>query len=535
MNPRSSSRADGLKPYLPLAGFLLFYFLFAALTCRDFGVAWDEYDVYSRGGALFRYLLGKGWDPSTFLVNDGKADGWVLYDYWYPMLLSIFSPGFSLERFHWLNFCSASMAFISLYALLYSYYRKPLLALLGPVFLFLTPRFLGHIPIAPRDLAFAVTYFCALAALYFLRHKAGAPKALTLGLLFGMAQASRMAGLSLYWVWILFYLYEWNQDKALWWHRPESRKNHLRFAVELALTLAVSLLFMAATWPYLLHGFFSRFVEVLGAASRFPWTGQFLFMGRMVSATDLPWYYLPVWMLVSTPLFLLFFLAAIPFFVHKAAQNRLLVFASLALSVNLLLVFLLRPVVYLGMRHFLYLLPLLALLAALSALEFLLRFREKAAFMPVMVLALANMAVVGFQMAKLHPYEYVYFNELTGGLKGAYGRYEIEDRGTSAKEAVEWLKKNRWGDPKQAYQVASLQDPFSTVYYLPPNVKYEDSPDKADYLIVLPFSGKHQLKNDLLYSVSREGVPLMDIYEKQPFDQAQGKVSGVRSQVSVKP
>ena len=507
---------EALRARYPLVFFLLFYLLFVLTTYRDYGVAWDEYDVYSRGEALFRYFFGKGLDPSYFLVNDGKADGWVLYDYWYSLALSLLNPGFSMEYFHWLNLFFASAVFIAAYELLYFQYRKPLAALVGPVFILLMPRFLGHAPFTPRDVSFADTYFAALAGLFLLRAKPGYWKVPVLGLLFGMAQASRVVGLSLYVIWALFYLYDWNQDKALWWHKPESRKKHFRFARDITLTFGVSLAFMAATWPYLAHGFFSHVVEVLKAASRFPWTGNFLFMGRTVSATDLPCYYLPVWIVISTPLFILLFLTAIPYFVKRMVENRLLVFLGLALAVNLSLVFIFKPVVYLGMRHFLYLLPILGLLAALSAVEFWMNFRKKALFRPVVFLALLNMLAVGFQLWKLHPYEYVYFNELTGGLKGAYGRYEIEERGTSAKEAVEWLNQNRFTDPDKTYHVSSYQDPFQTLYYLPHNVKYEDSLDKADFLITLPFSGQHRFKNPLLYSVTREGVPLMDIYERSP-------------------
>lgn len=516
MKPRTSSGLETFRPHYPLLYFFLFYFIFVLLTYRDYGVAWDEYDVYSRGGALLRYLFGKGVDPSYFLVNDGKADGWVLYDYWYSLLLFLLNHGFSMEFFHWLNLGFAAIAFAAAYELLYSQYRNPYLALQGPVFLFFMPRFLGHLPFTPRDTPFAITYFAALAALYFLRSKTGAIKILVLGLLFGMAQASRMVGLSLYLIWILFYLYERYQDNALWKHKPESRKKHGHFVLDLVSTCAVSLLFMAATWPYLAHGFFSRFMEILQAASRFPWTGQFLFNGQMVSATDLPWTYLPLWILFSTPPFILFFLAAAPFTAKRHRPNRLLAFFALALAVNLLLVFLLKPVVYLGMRHFLYLLPILGLLAAVSASEFLLNIRNRTVFWGVSLLILANMGGVARQMEKLHPYEYVYFNEFTGRLPGAFGRFEIEDRGTSAKEAVDWLKKNRFTDATKTYHVSSLQDPFSTLYYLPPNAKYEESPDRADYLIALPFSGKHQLKNNLLYSVTREDVPLIDIYEKSP-------------------
>jgi len=42
-------------------------------------------------------------------------------------------------------------------------------------------------------------------------------------------------------------------------------------------------------------------------------------------------------------------------------------------------------------------------------------------------------------IVKNHPYEYVYFNELAGGINNAYGNYETDYYYNSTREAVEWV------------------------------------------------------------------------------------------------
>jgi tetratricopeptide (TPR) repeat protein len=42
-------------------------------------------------------------------------------------------------------------------------------------------------------------------------------------------------------------------------------------------------------------------------------------------------------------------------------------------------------------------------------------------------------------MLKNHPYHYIYYNQLVGGLKGAYGKYESDYYYVSQTEASEWL------------------------------------------------------------------------------------------------
>jgi hypothetical protein len=512
----ASDFSNRLKSHGPLAFFLLFYYGLVGLTYRDFGIGWDEYDVYSIGSALYHFLLGSGERAADFLTVSGSADRWVDYDYFYGALLSAFNPGFSMELFHWLNFAFSSLVFVAGYEMTLRSTGKPWLSLLAPLFLFLCPVFLGQIPVNGRDVPFAVLYFLALSCFFCWRKNLSLPKGVLLGLLFGFAQGIRLAALSIYPLVVLFWLYEFWMDHPGTWSWRKAGKPLAVFLGFLFCVGVFSCLWMALTWPYLGKNFFTNFWQVLQMSLRYDkWDNSFLAFGQMVRSTQLPWYYLPGYLGVSIPLAILLFGLASPRFVCDFWKNRWAAFLALIFVFNLGAILIVRPVAYLGIRHFLFLIPILASLSALSAVEFFGQKQNQTVRKIVLALIVLNLGNVVIQMVQLHPYEYVYFNELAGGLKGAYGNFEIETLGISSKEAVEWLKQNQWTDPKQTYHVACYQEPFQMIYYLPSNVKYEKDMNQADYLISLPYSGKHRFLNTRLYEVSREGVPLMDIYKKE--------------------
>jgi hypothetical protein len=81
-----------------------------------------------------------------------------------------------------------------------------------------------------------------------------------------------------------------------------------------------------------------------------------------------------------------------------------------------------------GLRHFLFVVPPLTILAAIgwdAVLVRLARWRRAAALgmAGVMTVAVGWEAVV---LARLHPYEYLDYNRLVGGLPGAAGRYATD-------------------------------------------------------------------------------------------------------------
>ena len=58
-------------------------------------------------------------------------------------------------------------------------------------------------------------------------------------------------------------------------------------------------------------------------------------------------------------------------------------------------------------------------------------------------------------MVKVHPNETVYFNELEGGVKNAYGNYETDYYMNSIKPCADWLKKNVLENSKDTLIIGS--------------------------------------------------------------------------------
>jgi hypothetical protein len=93
----------------------------------------------------------------------------------------------------------------------------------------------------------------------------------------------------------------------------------------------------------------------------------------------------------------------------------------------------LRPTMYDNFRHFLFLCrPVHLCRIALIGYEQT-RFGDQ--YLLVAAIILPGM-IWGF---KLHPYQYVYYNQLVGGVSGAFRRYEADYWVTSYKEAAEYL------------------------------------------------------------------------------------------------
>ena len=92
---------------------------------------------------------------------------------------------------------------------------------------------------------------------------------------------------------------------------------------------------------------------------------------------------------------------------------------------------------YDGMRHFLFILPPVFIFIGF-AFEFLIDHLPSWLCAGLILLVLAP-GVLG--IARLHPYEYTYYNAVIGGTDGAFRQYETDYWLTCYKEAVEMLER----------------------------------------------------------------------------------------------
>lgn len=153
------------------------------------------------------------------------------------------------------------------------------------------------------------------------------------------------------------------------------------------------------------------------------------------------------WIIVTTPLpILLFFTIGLYWiinnFIRKKDHTGLLFL--LWLAVPILRVSIPNAVIYGGVRHIMEFIPALALIAGAGS-YFLLSTKSKSFSIFFKLMILAGFAFVVYEMVSIHPNQNVYFNQLIGGLKGAYEKeipYAGNSFGNAYQQGIAWLNKN---------------------------------------------------------------------------------------------
>ncbi len=479
------------------------YIIVVLATYQEFGITTDEVYVYGRGRDLFHAIVYNDEERMrTFILPDEGEQSYKYYHNFYAFILYAFNQTERYETYHLSNMLVGSLFFIMAYVALFKQHRKPHIALLGPIILMLTPRLVGHIPANPKDIPFALSYFVSLCLIY-LTYKWQSPwRYVVLGLSFGLTQSMRIVGYTIYIVYAII---------TLIYNRKTNKINlaHISSSVaEIAIIALLGLLVHVSTVPYLGVSPFTHMGDLLNNAKEFPAHIEVLFMGTRYASTDLPWYYLPIFICVTTPLSIVA-LAGVGIVHNNNSLLRTIMITALVTNFGLVLI--LDPVLYNGIRHMLYLLPIVSMLAAFG---FIWLVRKKRWRRAIIVIASFNAAFIITQYAILHPYQYVYFNALTGWLPGAHGKFDIDYWTASSKEAVEWLQLNILHTGRSPVAVHSCSIPFTTTYYLREPLIYSATMATADYTICWERYSNHRLiDGTLIHSIDRMGVPLKHIYK----------------------
>jgi tetratricopeptide (TPR) repeat protein len=300
----------------------------------------------------------------------------------------------------------------------------------------------------PKDITMATGY--VLSYVFILKFLKQLPKpklstTLGLSLAIGIALGIRIGGLLLIPYLFLFY------GLAMW--QQHGLRNLLDFSkfktdvwpsfryVLLASVLGyfIGLFF----WPYGLIGPFSNPFETLSVSSKFPATIRMLFDGQMIMSTEIPWYYIPKWIYITAPLFALIGAVASFFIIpaYRKDGKLLLVFVYFTLAFPVFYIIYKKAVLYDGMRHMYFVYPSIVILAGL-AFDYFIKSQQKNIKYAVVAIALVLVALPARFMFANHPNEAVYFNELIGGIKGAYGNFETDYYMNSMKQCEQWLRKN---------------------------------------------------------------------------------------------
>ncbi|OGC75093.1 hypothetical protein A2547_01350 [candidate division WWE3 bacterium RIFOXYD2_FULL_43_10] len=520
-----------IKKHVYIIVFSIIYLALSFLLYKDFGVTYDEKVEYDAGKYLSSYLSA----PTTLentekLVND-RSDNikyyhqlplFSTYSRVYPALLNILNPSFYFEWFHLQNLILGLFLFIFSYSVLYLVYRDGSRAVIGPILLFFTPAVTGHIPANPKDIPFAVIFLLGIFLIsYFLKNPRNrSVEILTLGVVFGIAQSTRIVGFSLF---ITYFLLNLFRSVA---NREKVGETFLNSTIILMLSFFIWVLSV----PFLGANFFANLIYIITETAGFQtWNHEILYMGKFLSKEERPWHYLPVLLSIQLPLTILFSLASgLLLVVRKKLRynfsHPVFVITTIVL-INFIIYFVLHPVVYNGIRHFLYLAVCLVLLAAFFLIDLYNRLKTKHKF----VLWGAVSAYLFFtlvRMIHLHPYEYIYYNELTGGLRGVDKKFESDYWGAAYKESAQRVLETVKQKGVKDLKVYACDNQFAVVYYSQFQYELVGRSRDADVIICDTFKEKlREQTEDVTYQttfpvvseIKREGVPIHIIRAKQDF------------------
>ena len=509
------------------------------LISRDAGISGDEEVHYLQSEMVYNYFSTWGQDqssintPKTHLQYYGQAFDnittflihWLCIDdiYGFRHLMSSLSG--------WLT-----IVVTALFAAYFSGYGAAIFVLL----LFaVSPTFLGHAQNNLKDIPFALAYIASVYLSLKLVYSEAKPTRQTIILLivsFAFAIGIRAGGLL-----VVFYLGLFMFLKtALDWMTYKSLdfKQLKKYAILFFVISISGYLLSLITWPYALQNPLLNTWKSYQVMTGFPTTVRQIFEGKVEWSDFHPWYYLPKYMAITIPLIIF---AGIATFILNTKKNysnihkMQLWMVLFTILFPLAFVLLKESNLYGSWRHFLFVYPAIILLAALGLHAFFTRFKNRLVQLAAIALLLAlSFHPVKF-MAANHPYYYLYYNELVGGLKGAYGNYETDYYYHSMREAARWLQQHLANEPASNPVIVGGNFPVQWYFRNDPAIQFVYIPyqNRSNYnwdyaLIANSYIPPSQLKNktwppaNTIHTITADGVPICAVIKRVTKDDLEG-------------
>jgi hypothetical protein len=428
-------------------GTLALIAVIAAFTFRDYGLGWDDY-THSQYGDLLIAFYSSG-------LADTRALTFVnlyLYGGGFDMAAALLAKALPFGLFETRRLLGAAVGILGL-AVTWRIARRiggPLAGLIALLLLAACPLYYGHMFINPKDAPFAVAMAVLLLGLVRIFDEYPRPSWSTvviIGLGFGLSVGSRvMGGFGVIYALAGLALILGAEARAHDLRSAGARLGSCLLALIPGAVLAYAV--MALVWPWSVIDPLNP-IRAVATFSHFfekPW--HELFEGVLITPPDMPRRYVPELLALKLPeIFLMLGIAGAAGTVaatvrRNIAPQRRAAFLMIALSAVLpvAVAVLMRPAMYNGIRHFLFVVPPLAVAGGLAADFLYERARQSALRGAMAAILVAGLAAPVVQMIRLHPYQYVHFNLIAGGASGAHDRFMLDYWGLSLKQAAETLR-----------------------------------------------------------------------------------------------
>lgn len=452
--PRRSFYLYFLLPYLALIALGLFIY-------RDYGAGLDEaietFMIYQNLGLLERYSRGDFTPPVQDPISNIYYYGTFFNLLAYPFQRlanqgDLLFDANALAAKHAVEFLFTSLAYVALAAALWQLTRSPFSGVAALLTLGLQPYFFANNFFSPKDPPFTAMYTCfsvyggAVAGYWMMHARQYGPfqalqharyRLMLTGLLLGLTGSIRIGGLigglHLTLTFLLLAI-----------------SSHIRFRLPVVKMLTVCLIIVAviaflvvwALHPIAYPNPIRWMTEAASYLLHHPYyPAKTLFMGEWVYGMHTPWYYLPVWFFVQTPvlwfpLALLGLIALIRNWQRFSPVQQAIAFMLLLQGFTLpFIAIAAHSTLYSGIRQFHFVYPVFAFLIGYGLLSTWQTGRKWR--YPLIALTSAYALFVAVEMIRLHPFQHEYINEAMRA--DADARWNINVNLTAGKAAADWL------------------------------------------------------------------------------------------------
>ena len=342
---------------------------------------------------------------------------------------------------HCLTFLIYFFSVIVFYFFLKNFFNSQIYAIAGSMFYFLHPRLFSHGFFNLKDsIAMSLVALFLLPTLFM--HNSGKYKhCLFAGIISGLAITARIPLVFLPLLVVSLMLFASFQQNS---------------SIVIKRTLFNSFIFISlviistyAFWPIIWESPLDSLKNIFFNMKNHKWDGNNFFFGAYIKPTNLPWYYLPTWIAITTPIsYLILFLIGVFYNVKNTFSklNGKKIFEQFMLTgffAPLIIIIVSNATLYDGWRHTFFVYPFMCFIMTqgfiyFSKILYPRRKNHKYLFEAIILLTILLGPI--YQIVKLHPNQQVYFNLLVGS--DPMQNFEGDYWGLSNKQGLEWIVDN---------------------------------------------------------------------------------------------
>ena len=440
--------------------FLFIYLLLGLYVVKDFGISVDEEFQRYSGFYWLNYIVDfTSFENFKLNVSEklNSIEGFTLpdpknykfYGVAFDLPLAFIETLIKLENpkdyfllRHYANFLIFFISSVYFYLIIKKRFADKFLVFFGLVLYLSSPRIFGESFYNNKDIIFLS--LVTITIYYFFRFldKKNFKNLITLGIFSSLTCALRIVGIFIPLSLIIFLLVSKKEKKYSW-----QKVN--KFII---VNLTIFFIFLIIFWPYLWSNPISNFLYSLEVFSKYPQEFQMMFNGEYVNSKYLPLSYLPIWIVVTTPLIIIFFsllgylnllkrfflrlisikekMITNDFWRSKKESKDFFIF----LNFNLIFFYIIlsNTDIYNGWRHLYFLHVFIIYIACVGIYYLKLKFNKiRYFYLFFTVIGLFNF----YEINKFHPYQSSYFNQLI--TENKKGRFEVDYWGLAGVKFLE--------------------------------------------------------------------------------------------------